>query len=244
MSADGELRPGIGPATPAPLSGFFLYLPIIVLLISNLIPLIGVLYWGWDTFVLLMLYWLETVVIAFWTLFRILIAADVAKSVVGEVLGRVYIFVFFLIHSGGFMAGHLIFLWAFYGGDWTAKLQVSQHNFFETAPREFWDKMVLANGLLIPLVISFIGRGIAFVAEMARQPLWTRLVGEDQRTTNGSLVGALYVRIVIMHLVILGGAALAQKYGALAPLVLLIAAKTIVDLWLFIRVDLKGQHAA
>jgi hypothetical protein len=188
-----------------------------------------------------MLYWLETLVIAFWTLFRILIAADVAKSVVGEVLGRIYIFVFFLIHSGGFMAGHFVFLWAFYGGDWTTKLQLNPE-FWQVALREFWDKMVLANGLLIPLIVSFVGRGIAFVAEMARQPLWTRLVGEDQRTTNGSLVGALYVRIVIMHLVILGGAALAQKYGALAPLVLLIAAKTIVDLWLFIRVDLKGQR--
>jgi hypothetical protein len=243
MSANDELRPGIGPA-PAPQSKFFVYLPVVVLLISNLIPLVGVLYWGWDTFVLLMLYWLETVVIAFWTLFRILVAADVAKTFAGEVLLRIYMVVFFLIHSGGFMAGHFIFLWAFYGGEWTAKLQITQHDIFETAPREFWNKMVLANGLLIPLIISFVGRGIAFVAEMAKQPLWTRLVGEEQRTTNGSLVGALYVRIVIMHLVILGGAALAQKYGALAPLVMLIAAKTIVDLWLFVRVDLKAQRSA
>jgi Family of unknown function (DUF6498) len=242
MIAEDKPGLGIAPGTPAPASKFFLYLPIVIVLISNLIPLIGVIYWGWDTFVLLMLYWLETVVIAFWTLFRILIAADVAKSFVGEVLGRLYIFIFFLIHSGGFMAGHLVFLWAIYGSDWAAKLQVNQHNFFETAPREFWDKMVLANGLLIPLIISFVGRGIAFFAEMARQPLWTRLVGEDQRTTNGSLVGALYVRIVIMHLVILGGAALAQKYGALAPLVLLIVAKTIVDLVLFVRVDLKAAR--
>ena len=46
-----------------------------------------------------------------------------------------------------------------------------------------------------------------------------------------------------MHLVILGGAALAQKYGALAPLVLLILAKTVVDIWLFIKIDLKGRGA-
>jgi hypothetical protein len=30
----------------------------------------GVLYWQWDTFQLLMLYWMETVVLAFWTLMR------------------------------------------------------------------------------------------------------------------------------------------------------------------------------
>lgn len=240
MIAEDQPGSGIAPGTPAPASKFFLYLPVVVLLVSNLIPLIGVLYWGWDTFVLLMLYWLETVVIAFWTLFRILIAADVAKTFVGEVFGRLYIFIFFLIHSGGFMAGHFIFLWAFYGSGWITKLQFNPE-FWQLGLREFWDKMVLANGLLIPLIISFVGRGIGFVAEMVKQPLWTRLVAEDQYTPNGSLVGALYVRIVIMHLVIIGGAALAQKYGALAPLVLLIVAKTVVDLVLFVRVDLKGR---
>jgi hypothetical protein len=40
-------------------------LSILVGLIANLIPLYGVLYWHWDTFQLLMLYWMETVFIAF-----------------------------------------------------------------------------------------------------------------------------------------------------------------------------------
>jgi hypothetical protein len=243
MSANDRPRPSFSPVEPARASGFFLYLPIIILLISNLIPLLGVLYWGWDTFVLLMLYWLETLVIAFWTLIRILIAGDFARNFVGEVIGRVFMFCFFLVHAGGFMAGHFLFLWAFYAGDWGSKIQVSQ-DFFALAPREFWNKMVLANGLLIPLAISFIGRGIAFVVEMAKLPLWTHLVSEGPtQTKNGALVGGLYVRIVIMHLVILGGAALAQKYGALAPLILLIIAKTVVDIALFIRIDLKGQRA-
>ena len=38
--------------------------PALLLLAANLIPLVGVLVWGWDAFVLLMLYWLETAVIA------------------------------------------------------------------------------------------------------------------------------------------------------------------------------------
>jgi len=243
MIAEDKPGSGIAPGTPAPTSRFFLYLPIFVLLISNAIPLVGVLFWGWDTFVLLMLYWIETVVIAFWTLVRILIAGDFAKSFVGEIIGRLFMFCFFLVHSGGFMLGHFIFLWAFYAGDWSNKIHVTQ-DFFQIAPREFWNKMVLANGLLIPLAISFLGRGIAFVVEMAKTPLWTHLVSEGATNTkNSALVGGLYVRIVIMHLVILGGAALAQKYGALAPLVLLIVAKTIVDVALFIRIDLKGQRA-
>ena len=43
-------------------------LSILVGLIANLIPLYGVLYWQWDSFQLLMLYWMETVIIAFWTI--------------------------------------------------------------------------------------------------------------------------------------------------------------------------------
>lgn len=226
-----------------PFARLTLYLPLVILLISNLIPLAGVLFWGWDTFVLLMLYWAETVIIAFWTLMRILVGGDFAKNFLGEILGRLFFFAFFLVHSSGFMLGHFIFLWAFYSGKAGRSTQLSEA-FFQTLPQDFWQGIVLAHGLLIPLAVSFVGRGIAFVFEMARLPLWKRLVDQEsiENRSAGSLVGGLYVRIVIMHLVILAGAALAQKYGALAPLVLLIVAKTAVDLWLFVRIDLKGRN--
>ena len=40
-------------------------------LTANMIPLVGILYWQWDTFQLLNLYWVETVILAFWTLMRL-----------------------------------------------------------------------------------------------------------------------------------------------------------------------------
>jgi hypothetical protein len=236
-----ENHPGFARA-PEPFSGLSLYLPLVIVLISNLIPLAGVLFWGWNTFVLLMLYWAETVIIAFWTLMRILVGGDFAKNFFGEILGRLFFFVFFLVHSTGFMLGHFIFLWAFYSGKPGRNTQLDEA-FFQTMPNEFWSGIVIANGLLIPLAVSFLGRGVAFVIDMARLPLWKRLVDQDSMEGRqaGALVGGLYTRIIIMHLVILGGAALAQRYGALAPLVLLIAAKTFVDIWLFIKIDLKGR---
>ncbi len=234
-------RPELAIAAESPVAR---YLPVAVLLISNAIPLIGVLFWGWDTFVLLMLYWMETVVIAFWTLLRILIAGDFSKSFVGEIISRIFMFGFFLVHSGGFMIGHFIFLWAFFGRQWSKEIPVTSS--LSNLPVElFWEKMVLANGLLIPLAVSFFARGIAFVIEMSRMNLWKRLV--DQETVDGKagpLVGGLYVRIIIMHFVVLAGAALAQKFGAIAPLVLLIVAKTIVDIWFMVRIDLKDPAAA
>jgi hypothetical protein len=154
-------------------------------------------------------------------------------------------FCFFLVHSCGFMLGHFIFLWAFYSGKPGRSTQLDEA-FFHTMPDEFWNGIVLAHGLLIPLAVSFAGRGVAFAIEMSRLPLWQRLVGNDSIEAGkaGSLVGGLYARIIIMHLVILGGAALAQKYGALAPLVLLIIAKTIVDIFFFRKIDLRGRAAA
>jgi len=242
MQADTQERRPPNAPEPEGLGRLPLYLPISIVLLSNLIPLVGVLFWGWDTFVLLMLYWLETVIIAFWTLLRILVGADFSHSFAGEVASRVFMFLFFLVHSCGFMLGHFVFLWAFYGKGWSDKIPVTA-NFSALPVEAFWEKMIVANGLLIPLAVSFLGRGIAFIIEMARLPLWQRLVSSDpvQGRQVGALVGGLYTRIVIMHLVIIGGAALAQKYGALAPLVLLILAKTVIDIWLFVKIDLKGR---
>lgn len=223
-------------------SRVYRYLPIAILLVSNFIPLLGVLYWGWDTFILLMLYWLETLIIAFWTLLRILVAGDFSSNFFGEIVSRIFMFAFFLVHSGGFMLGHFIFLWAFFGRGWVQEIPVS--NSLSSLPVEaFWEKMVVANGLLIPLAVSFVGRGIAFLFEMSKLPLWKRLVSEDagQGRKAGSLVGGLYGRIITMHVVIIIGAILAQKFGALAPLLLLIVVKTAVDLWFFVKIDLKER---
>ena len=50
---------------------FILKPAVLVLLAAIFIPLAGVIAWGWDALVLLVLYWLETAVIAFWTVLHI-----------------------------------------------------------------------------------------------------------------------------------------------------------------------------
>ena len=46
----------------------------------------------------------------------------------------------------------------------------------------------------------------------------------------GSVVGGLYLRIVIMQTAIIFGAIASRGYGTLAPLVIVIAFKTLIDL--------------
>ena len=43
-----------------------------VLLVANLVPLAGVLFWGWDAFALLALFWMENVVVGVFSALRML----------------------------------------------------------------------------------------------------------------------------------------------------------------------------
>src|SRR5690606_32738251 len=81
---------------------------------ANLVPLLGVVVWGWNAFELLVLYWLETAVIAFWTILQVGIAPTRATAGGldgGRALGRAGRAVFFTLHTGVFMAVHMLILW-------------------------------------------------------------------------------------------------------------------------------------
>jgi Family of unknown function (DUF6498) len=64
----------------------------------------------------------------------------------------------------------------------------------------------------------------------------TKFVEQAQRKTGGDAVGAvigtLYTRIVIMQIAIIFGAWFAGAIGSLAPLLLVVGLKTVIDLGL------------
>lgn len=94
---------------------------VLILVAANLVPLIGVIAWGWDAFVLLMLYWLETAVIAFWTIVRI---ATLPRDALGKIRyegsdqtpSPLGLAAFFTLHAGIFMGVHFLFLWELFAG--------------------------------------------------------------------------------------------------------------------------------
>jgi len=95
----------------------YLFLPAtLATLAVNLIPLYGVLWWGWDTFQLLMLYWIETVIIAFFTIRRLArLPEELARRARAKTdPGDFALTSFFTLHAGIFIAVHFIFLWAFF----------------------------------------------------------------------------------------------------------------------------------
>lgn len=93
-----------------------------VLLLSNLVPLAGVCFLGWDAFSLIFLYWLESSVIGIFTALKMLLAegsilSGVAASFLPrlpQMLLRLPLIAFFVFHFGMFMCVHLALLQALF----------------------------------------------------------------------------------------------------------------------------------
>lgn len=211
----------------------------LLILAANLLPLLGVVYWGWDTFLVVMLFWMETVIFAFWAMVSILLGVPATEKETPSLGGRVALVIFFTLHSGLFMLVHFLFLWAMFSGDWRSEIRGAE---------DFYSKIVVAAGLWLPLMVSFIGRGVATLADRAPElsalsaPIVKQKTSaEDEEESNGA-VGPLYVRIVILHLVIIAGAWLAQTFGSVAPFILLILFKTAVDLSFHLAAEAKARR--
>jgi hypothetical protein len=166
--------------------------------------------WGWDAFVLLMLYWLETAVIAFWTVLRIatmpkVALGDITFSGTDKTPAPLALAAFFTVHAGIFMLVHFLFLWELFSGEWSRKIR---------GIGAFFDEMVIGTGLWVPLLALFIGRGVLLLFDTVKPWLWrklrlvTRSSGQPQSTLGpgASLLFGLYIRIVVMQVTIIIGA--------------------------------------
>ena len=196
----------------------------VLLLAGNLLPLLGVLFLGWDVGALVVFYWSENLVIGAYNLLRM--------AVVGGLKALFYCF-FFLIHYGGFCAVHGFFILSMLldesaslgEADWPLflvflqlLLQVIQQVLAQAPPA--W--LLAFLGLLIT-------HGYSFVTNFL-------LGGERERATIQSLMSAPYRRIVVLHVaVIAGGFGVAALGEPLVLLIALVALKTVADITLHRR---------
>jgi hypothetical protein len=189
----------------------------LVYVLANLVPLAGVVFWGWDVFVLLILYWLETAVIGFWTIVRILLVSPEGSTTLNRmaarVIGRGFTAVFLTVHAGVFMTVHFLFLWTLFAGHWTDEI----HN-----PADFIRLIVIDSGLWLPLLILFVVRGWFVLRDV--------VMGETD--VEGDVIGGLYARIVVMQVaIIFGGWLTILVGGGIGTLVLLVVGKTVIELY-------------
>ena len=82
-----------------------------LLVASNLLPLVGVLFWGWNLWSIIILYWIENGIVGALNVPKMLLAR--AERLRAGPLGRVLMTGFFCVHYGIFWFVHGIFVWLF-----------------------------------------------------------------------------------------------------------------------------------
>ena len=100
--------------TPALTSQWLSKPSALFLIAMNLVPLFGVVQFGWSVGSLLLIYWLETVVIGVFNLAKI-ITAGMDEPSFAQGCGVAFMAVFFVFHFGMFSFGHFIFIRELFG---------------------------------------------------------------------------------------------------------------------------------
>lgn len=203
-------------------------LPLAALVVANLIPLVGVIGFGWRVYDLVLVYWLENLVIGFWGILKIL-TASAPEGAGGSWIGRVFLSLFFCVHYGGFCAVHGVFLLTFFGRGEADSLMSNPTWFgplifvelLVSVVRAVWEGSPRESGMVVAALMM--SHGASFVMNYL-------LGGERAAMTSKQAMAAPYVRIVIMHVTVLvGGALIALAGSPLAMLALLVVMKTAVD---------------
>lgn len=205
-----------------------------ILILSNLVPLAGLLWWGWDAFVLLCLYCLETGVIGFWTILRVAtMSRDQGSATRRSIAGTLALSGFFTVHAGLFMTVHMLFIFVLFAGPWEGKIHDA---------RDFIRVIVIGMGLWIPLLALFVGQGAIFINDAVNRFVFARV--RQTQVDTGEIMGNFYKRIVILHLALMGGAFISQMIGRTAPLIVLVLLKTALEIRFQMKLRKEAATAA
>jgi hypothetical protein len=197
------------------------------LVLANLVPLVGVVFLGWDVFVVVFLFWLENVVVGFFNLLRMLWIERGAEQFP---LAKLLVMPFFLVHYGMFTAIHGVFVLVLFGG------MMQRGAEFPTVQTVV--DIVTRYHLWIPVLALFASHGYSFIANYVASQ-------EYRRVTLQQLMRQPYTRVVVLHLTILFGGFLVMALKL--PVVgafLLVVLKIVVDLRAHLREHARLQPQA
>jgi len=211
------------------------------LFIANLIPIVGVIFFGWLPGTILLMYWMESAVVGFYNVLKMLAASMFETSgkfnPVG-ILGGAFLSAFFTVHFGIFMLVHGIFLLVFMAmgfipapSEWGLGQENVSPMVIARIAEDFFLPRDLLSFLASPgfgVTAVFASHGISFVLHFVR--------GKEYITQQaGNLMMQPYRRIIVMHMTIILGAMVmfgAQKLGLAGAgiVAVMVVLKTIVDL--------------
>jgi len=212
-------------------------IPLIALVAANLIPFWGVVFWGWDAFNMVLLYWSENIAVGFYNILKMAFA-KVNKPV--EHLGKLFMIPFFTVHYGGFCAVHGFFVLMLFGKGDGGSLQGNSWPCFFVFLQMLLNVLkhiysIMPQAMLYAMGALFVSHGVSFVYNYL-------IKGEYAKARPDKLMGSPYARIVIMHLAVLFGAFLTTALGSpVGILIILVGLKTSLDVIFHLRQHKKHQ---
>jgi hypothetical protein len=169
------------------------------LIIANLYPVIGVIFFNWQTYPLLLFFWTENLVIGFYTVLKMLVASgENAKPA-----AKLFTVPFFCLHYGIFTLVHGVFVVALFGSilaDDTINAGTLTQQALEY--QMFWGVLALLISHGISFFKNYIGKN------------------EYQQAELTKLMFQPYGRVVILHITIIIGGFLSVLLGS--PLIALL----------------------
>lgn len=211
----------------------FSLLPLLALIIANIIPLFGVFWLGWNAGEIIVLYWAENLVVAVYTILKIIIAPVTHRS---QHLSKLGTIAFFILHYGGFVAVHGVFVLSFIGEEPDVFAGMDSVSFL--GPLVFLVLMlnvienmisVMPAYMLLPLIGLFLSHGLSFFQIHIRKQ-------EYLEKTPKQLMSQPYKRMLVMHIALLAaGFFIIQKGSPLPLLIILIILKIGLDVFLHFK---------
>ena len=201
------------------------------LLGANIIPLIGVMFFGWTLFSIMFLYWLENVVIGFFNVIRMMKAEGIPPKDIKmngkpatTAMKGIFI-IFFIIHFGIFTAVHGMFVFVLFGS-------ATEPGFSQTIPwSEVASQDISILGITIALIMMIISHGISYRSNYIIKKEYKKISTAEQMFKP-------YGRVMVMHFVIIIGAFIIMGMGySVISASILIIIKMLIDLFTH-----NGEH--
>ncbi len=200
----------------------------LMILLGNAIPVLGVIFWGWDIFSLFVMFWLENIIMGLFMIIRILFYG---LSSPWDIPGRVGMGAFFTLHYGMFCLGHGVFVFSLF----------SPHEFDASGfPPDFINAL---NPEDIPFFFWAMGGMILAESlryfEDVRTSVPYSQTEKDKKTL--SFMAAPYGRMIILHLtLIIGGMITLSLDAPQSAVIVLVVFKTLFDIGYLMRAEKKN----
>lgn len=182
------------------------------LVVTNLLPLVGVFLFKWDAALILLLYWMENVIIGVINLIKL---AKVKADPGGPPLG--FVLPFFLAHYGIFTFVHGVFVMVF--------SSVGSDGLADVGPNlGMITQLFSSKWFVINLLALAVSHGFSLMTNFFGKKEYEKLTRKDQMMQP-------YARIIVLHIALLFGGVITIYFGnPVGVLVILIAGKIVLDL--------------